>query len=263
MKKFVKKLLKPATVIALIGLVFVIHDWYMHYDEYREKTSDKKRNEKARQIYEAIKSRWELNPDVKTDFKVEIENYDLIINSSTGGDSDDAVSTGIWKYQPGKYCLSSTREGAAILMTIETQLDNVLEKNRSNNVAIEIEAIGSTDTLLFKKKIYYDGLLGDTIYNIRYYRYDKPDMPLYITFIKDETLITNEYLALLRAYDAVKYLYDRYYIDRNDIKIFTREFDEAGPEYRRLDLQISLRNVFRKEYDELGIGGKLVKKILD
>jgi hypothetical protein len=123
-------------------------------------------------------------------------------------------------------------------------MDEVLKKNRNkdeNKVKIIVEAIGSADALPYRKYVYYDGLLGDVLRDIRYYRYNEPNTPLSKTFIKGETLITNSEIALLRAWDAVKYLDNKYKIKSKYIKIQTREFEQTGPEYRRLDLEITLK----------------------
>jgi hypothetical protein len=247
--------------IALIALGFQIHGWYMQYTVFEKKLDGTKRTEQMNRNYAKISNAGSLNFDVKPDFKAKIKNFDIEINTSIGEKVEDDLSAMIWRYYPGKYALSKTPEGLAILRTIEWELDELLEANRSDNVEIEIEAIGSADALPFKKKVYYDGLLGDTLSNIRYYNLNKPDIPLYMTFIKGQTRITNEGLALLRAVDAVKYLYDKYDIiaDRH-IKIYTREFDKVGPEYRRLDLKITMKNVFLEDYNELDFGSKIVGK---
>jgi hypothetical protein len=234
--------------------------------QYREKTNGERRTQQMDQDHSTIRHRRLPNSDTKPAFKVnfdvKVKDFDLIINTLTGDESDDALSAGIWKYSPGKYALTATPDGQDVLEAIEWQLDDVLKKNRGNNTVIEVEAIGSADALLYKSTVYYDGLLGDTLH-VKYFRYNEPDTPQYVTFIKRKTPMTNEYLALLRALDAVKYLYDRYYIDRENIKIFVREFDEAGPEYRRLDLKITLRNAFLKDYNDLNFAGKLFKKIFN
>jgi hypothetical protein len=220
-----------------------------------------------KQDYNTLKDNLSLNPDVNPVFAVKIEDFDLRIHTSIEEGSDNAVFASIWSYSPGKYILSETLEGQAVLETIKEQLNDVLDvtkkqldkMNKEDNIVFEVEAIGSADAIPYRRKVYYDGLLGDTLYNVRYYRFNEPDNPLYITFIKNETLMSNEYLALLRAYDAVKSLCHGYYID--NVKIFTREFDKTGPEYRRLDLQITLRNAFLEDYNELSFGSRLFKKI--
>jgi hypothetical protein len=255
----------PTFIVALIALGFQIHSWAMQYIIYKEKFDDGRRSEQMNRDYIKIQNESLLNPGIKPDFVAKNTNkFDLEINTSISEESEDDLSAKIWRYYPGKYVLSKTQEGQAILRTIEWQLDEILEKNRNKgkNVEIAIEAIGSADALPFRKKVYYDGLLGDTLRNIRYYRIDKPNTPLQKTFIKDETLITNELLALLRALDAVRYLNAKYYIKDEYIKILTREFDEIGPEYRKLDLKITMKDVFLEDYNDLSFGSKMVGKFL-
>jgi uncharacterized cupin superfamily protein len=254
--KIVKVILVLAAIVAIILFFFQIHSWYMQYTIYTKKIDEIKRTSEMHINYENFRNKLSLSSDINPQFKAEIKDFDFRITATVSDSQNGTINSGIWKYKPGQYCLSATYEGTAILEVIEGQLDDILERNINNNMVIEIEAIGSADALPYRKKVYYDGILGDCLSNLRYYRFDKPNTPLYITFMKGETLMTNENLALLRAYDAVKYLKERYFIEDEDIRIFTREFAQIGAEYRRLDLQITLRNAFFKEYNELGYGAR-------
>jgi hypothetical protein len=222
---------------------------------YAQKINPENRTAQMENNFEIIKKEQALNDEFKPEFKIGINNFDLIINTSIGGESDDVLSAGIWKYNPGKYALTATVEGMAVLEAIELQLNDVLDKNKKNNTIIEVEAIGSSDALPEMGQVYYDGLLGDSI-SVTYYRFNDPEVALNKTFTKGNTLMTNEYLALLRALDAVKYLCGKYDIDPKNTKIIAREFDREGPQYRRLDLQITLRDAFLKDYEEMNRNGK-------
>jgi hypothetical protein len=231
--------------------------------QYEQKINPENRRAQIENNFEMIKKEDSLNDEFKADFKIGIHNFDLIINTSIGGKSNDVLTASIREYSPGKYALTKTDEGMAVLKAIEWQLDDVLKKNKENtwkenkknNIIIEMDAIGSADAIPYMRKIYYDGLLGDTV-SIRYYRFNDPEIPLDKTFIKGKTLMTNEYLALLRAFDAVKYLWEEYDIDPKNTRITAREFDKIGPEYRRLDLQFTLREAFLKDYEEMNRNGK-------
>jgi hypothetical protein len=246
-------------VEAVILLSISFSQLYYSYRQigYAQKINAENRTAQMENNFEMIKKEQLLNSDFNPDFEIGVNNFDLIINTSIRGESDDVLSAGIWKYNPGKYALTATVEGMAVLEAIEWQLDDVLDKNKKNNSIIEVEVIGSPDALPDTGKIYYDGLLGNTVY-VTYSRFDKPNIPLNETFIKGKTVMTNEYLALLRAVDAVKYLCGKYRIDLKNTKIIAREFDKEGSEYRRLDLQITLRYAFLKDYEEMNRYGRLL-----
>jgi hypothetical protein len=249
-------------LIALVALVFQIHSWSMQFDEYEKKRDGAKRSEQMDSVYLAFQNKSLLIPEIEPDFISEkMNNFYMEIHTPIGGKFEDGLSTMICGYHPEEYVFSKTQEGKAILRTIEWRLDEVLKKNQNkgeNNVEIIVEAIGSDDALPLKKKVYYDGLLGDTLRNIMYYRFNEPDIPLFKTFIKGETLITNSEIALLRAWDAVKYLDNKYKIKSKYIKIQTREFEQTGPEYRRLDLKITLKDRSRSaEKNEINFKNKL------
>jgi hypothetical protein len=229
---------------------------------YAQKINTENRTAQMENNFEIIKQEQSLSPEFNPDFKIGINNFDLIINTSIGGESDDVLSAGIWKYSPGKYALTATDEGRAVLEAIELQLNDVLDKNKKNNTLIEVEAIGSSDALPDMGPVYYDGLLGDSV-SVTYYRFNDPEIALDETFMKGKTLMTNEYLALLRALDAVKYLCGKYDIDPENTKIIAREFDREGPKYRRLDLQITLRDAFLKDYEEMNRNGKFFWNMLN
>jgi hypothetical protein len=249
-RKLENKVPLTVSIVLLSSILgFQLFSLYMQF-VYTEKVNTEKQTKQMENNFETIKQEHSLNSEFKPEFKVGTNNFDLIINTSIGGESDDALAAGIWKYNPGKYALTKTIEGMAVLETIELQLNDVLDKNKKNNIIIEVEAIGSADALPYKRKTYYDGLLGQTV-SVKYYRFNAPNIPLNKTFIQDQTLMTNEYLALLRALDVVNYLCSKYDIDTKDTKIIAREFDREGPEYRRLDLQITLRNAFLKDYEEM------------
>jgi hypothetical protein len=253
--------------IMLIALFFQMFSWYMQAVQFWEKTDDTRRTLQMIHDYEAIRRKRSLNLDIdrfafKANFDVKVKDFDLIINTSTKDESDDALLSSISEYRPGKYTLAATPDGKDVLEAIEKQLDDVLKKNRENESVIDVEVIGSADALPYLKKVYYDGLLGDTLSDVRYFKYGEPDTPRYITFIKGQTLMTNEYLALLRAWDAMIYLNSMYFIDPENIKIFVREFDKIGPEYRRLDLKITLKDAFHKDFDELNFIERLFGKTL-
>jgi hypothetical protein len=177
----------------------------------------------------------------KRSFSSKIADLDWKINLSTGRKFQPELSVMIWK-DHGKYALTKTSEGADIFRNFEYDLDHIIDKNRNENVEIAIEVIGSDDNVIpFREKVYYDGLLGDTLSNVQYYRINEPDIPLYKTFIKEKTVLTNNEFALLKALDAVKYLCDMYDIDEKDIKICVKEFDRFRMEYQELDLKITLK----------------------
>jgi hypothetical protein len=223
--------------------------------QYEQKINPENRRAQIENDFEMIKKEDSLNDEFKADFEIGVNNFDLIINTSIGGESNDVLTASIREYNPGKYALTKIDEGRAVLKAIELQLDDVLAKNKKNNIIIEVEAIGSSNILPKTGKIYYNGLLGDTV-SIRYYRFNDPETPLDKTFIKGKTLMTNEYLALLRAFDAVKYLWEKYYIDSTNTRIIAREFNKKGQEYGRLDLQITLRDAFLKDYEEMNSYGR-------
>jgi hypothetical protein len=253
----------------VVALVSQICNWFVQYDEYeyKKKRDVEKRSEQMDSVYLTFQNKKSLTPDVKPDFKAnikekaDIKNFDIEIKTSIGEKVEDDLSAMIWRYEPGKYVLSLTPEGLAILETIKLQLDEVLRKNQNKgrNIEIIVEAIGSADALPYRKDVYYDGLLGDVLRDIKYYRYDEPNIPLSKTFIKEQTLMTNEGLALLRAWDAVEFLRrERYHIEDKNIKIYARKFDKYGAEYRRLDLTITLKDVFLEDYNDLSFGSKMV-----
>jgi hypothetical protein len=249
-----------------VALIFQIHSWYMDSVQHQKTTNPERIKQQMNHDQSTIKRRrspyLDIKPAFKVNFDVKVEDFDLIINTSTGDEFDDVLSAGIWKYSPGEYALTATPDGQDVLETIRWQLDDILTKNReNNNIVIEVEAIGSADALRYNNEVYYDGRLGNTL-EVRYFKCNEPDIPLDTKFTKGKTRMTNELLALLRALDAVIYFYDRNYIDPENIKIFVREFDRAGPEYRRLDLQITLRNAFLKDYNELNFAAKLFDKML-
>jgi hypothetical protein len=240
-------------IIASFALLFQMLSSWIQFKDFENKTD----TQKIERIMENIRLRIENKfPEIKIkpQFKVKIKDFDFTINTAISESDPGTMNSAIWSYKPGKYCLSSSVEGIAILEILESQLDEIL-KNKNQDMIIAVEAIGSADALLWHKKTYYDGLLGD-LYGVKYYRLNDPITPLYETFITGETLMTNEKLALLRAYDVIKYLKLKYSIEDKNIMIFTREFDKVGPEYRRLDLQITIRNAFTKDYENLDWGAK-------
>jgi hypothetical protein len=254
-KKSINKVSLIVAAVMLLSISFSQLFYSYMQIGYAQKINPENRTAQMENNFEIIKKEQSLNSEFNPDFKIGVNNFDLIINTSIGGESDDVLSAGIWKYNPGKYALTATVEGMAVLEAIEWQLNDVLDKNKRNNIIIEVEAIGSSDALPDMGQVYYDGLLGDSI-SVTYYRFNDPEIALNETFIKGKTLMTNEYLALLRALDAVKYLCGKYDIDPKNTKIIAREFDREGPEYRRLDLQITLRDAFLKDYEEMNRNGR-------
>jgi cell division protein FtsL len=111
-------LLSVSISLTVIALGLQIHSWFMQYDEYEKKRDGEKRSEQMDSDYLAFQNKESLSTDIKPDFKVDVKNFDMVINASIGEKAEDDLSAMIWRYEPGKYVLSQTPEGRAILGTI-------------------------------------------------------------------------------------------------------------------------------------------------
>ena len=244
MKKYEIFLLAVTAIATVIMMVVTCHSWYMQYDTYTNQTDGDKYTKFMNDNYRNIKQATSLRTGFNPQFYADIENFDFTIDVMMNN-----INSSIIRYSPGQYCLSNSREGMAILAVIENSIDGFLQYDF--NTVIKVMAVGSADGLLVRKNLTYDGQLGD-LYNVKYYRGSSPNQPQYANFIKGKTRMTNEYFALLRAYDVISYLKEKYSIEEKNIELYVEEFSNIGSDYRRCDLSITLENVFMNDYNELG-----------
>jgi hypothetical protein len=246
---FRNAILLLAGIAGIVILLPTFHTWYMNYVNYLINTTPATYIKPMNTNYQDIKLTTPLKTDFNPQFDVDIKKFDFTINVSMDEYNNGNINSSIIKYSPGQYCLSQSQEGMAVLKVIENSIDGFLQYD--SNTIIKIVATGSADGLPVKKNITYDGKLGD-LYGVEYYRENNPYQPQYADFIYGKTRMTNEYFALLRAYDVILYLIRKYSIDKKNIKLYVKEFSNIGDYYRRCDLSITLENVFMNDYNKLG-----------
>jgi hypothetical protein len=249
-----KKIVQIATLVAS---AFAAGTFYMEAHTFNEKLDKKKHDRELKDFVDDLKKIPDLSPNFNPKIDTEIKDFDFIMNLEIDENSGlRNFNSTISKYDVGQYKLSSTPDGKAILKLMEFKLNDIIS---SNNIVIKIKARGTADGIRVRSDCYYDGQLGDYL-RIKYFRYNMPQQELLATFISGQTLMQNEYFALLRAYDVVSHLKSKYPVDASNIKIFVQEFNEQGPEYRRCDLSITIEKAFLEEYNELNRVTKFIVK---
>ncbi|MDR2511736.1 MAG: hypothetical protein LBC89_04665 [Bacteroidales bacterium] len=192
----------------------------------------------------------ERNLDFSFPLGFQFDNDNFVINYSTYDDEDNnQTNTSISGYRLGGVRFSDTKEGVMILEVIQNRMKVFLEKDK--NTIIKVVAYGSADGTSVKSGLKYNGEFGYNTKKIKYYKDNNVNRPLYKEFIAGQTPMTNSDFALLRAYDIVKYMTDRFSISENNIKIFTIEYDEIGEEYRRCDFSITLEKALLLKSEDI------------
>ena len=196
-----------------------------------------------------------MNTDLSLPFDIEFdsEKEDFIINCSIFDDKE--IRTSISNYSSGEYLFSGTQTGNMILRNIKNVIGKFLKNNE--DVTIKVVACGHADNEPVKQNTEYCGVFGDTV-SIPYYDFDNPEIKKNKELTKGNKL-ENKDFALFRAYDIVKYLTERFHIEENNIRIYVKEHDKTGPEYRRCDFSITLENVYHynDDYNKLSDWAKL------
>ena len=235
------------------------------YDYWQKKIYDDKKNpirhyKELKEFEDDLKKTPFVSQKFNPVYDIVIRDFDFKMNFTLDENSGIGyMANTISGYNPGQFCLSSNPDGKAILKLIEFKLNELINKDFDENVIIEIEAIGMADGISVKNNLKYDGSLGEKL-QVRYFRVRDPKNPIYANFLEGNTIMKNEYFALLRAYDVVLELTRKYKVDENNIKIFVKEYSEIGDKYRSCNLSITLKNAFLKDYNKLNDITKLFVK---
>jgi len=207
---------------------------------------------KAKQI--AIKSEKEFglwNKKYNTDFifpmEFDIKNdtdFEIRYNSEYNENSTHINQQILYSGMPvGVYNFPKLPVGEIIIKNVQNRINEFLEENE--NGIIKIKVRGTSDNTPVNEKAKYIGDLGYG--TIRYYeiKEDNTIEEKTRTLIED-TELSNEDFALLRAYSVVAYFKKEFELKDENIQIFVQIYNKKGPKYRRCDFSVTLENYFIK-----------------
>ena len=179
---------------------------------------------------------------------VETEIKDLDLRLKFGL---ERMKTSISKYKPGSYLLAEYNSCKALLIILESVVNRLCEKNINDSLMLDTKIIGFADGLRVKENSRYKGNLGDVV-KLDYYSMDDSNYKSE-TLVRGITEMKNEYFAVLRAFDMKKYLeqLDIFKANRCRFEIQAKTTNKIGPQYRKVIIDLTIKNAFLKDYEEL------------
>jgi len=151
---------------------------------------------------------------------------------------------GLNKYSVGQYTISNSESQKAIIELFQSFYMEFQKKFSSANSQIAIEVDGSADGIPVFKGSRYEGDLGDL--DVSYFSIDE-GISKSVHLQKGITPLSNEIYALLRAYVIKSALEQTFPGLKDKIILKTKTYHEIGPQFRSVDIRLSLDNEALKQ----------------
>ena len=166
------------------------------------------------------------------------ETMNLVYNKNT----DD--------YPAGMYLPTQSKACKATLSFIKEQLSGEMKKYFTPETKVTIKITGETDGSAIRGKIPYKGEYGDFENQLVYLNHAIND----ISVTKKMGITSNAQLGFLRTQGVKSFLetyIDELQITQNAYQIYVVERAEKGSQYRRISVEFTIHNAYKKELAQL------------
>lgn len=153
-------------------------------------------------------------------------------------------------FDVGQYKLDESKSSKALILMLETSLNKfftLFEYNPGSQYA-DIKIKGFADGTKVRDSAKYNGDSG-LIKDLSYYSFDEGKLKT-LTLEKGDKMI-NEYYALLRANEIKIHLEEIPILENSQIELATKTFKKKGKKYRKVMIEIVIKDALKKDYEQL------------
>ena len=166
------------------------------------------------------------------------ENINLVYDKNT----DD--------YPAGMYLPTQSKACKTTLNFIKEQLSGEMKKYFTPDTKVTIKITGETDGSTIRGKIPYKGEYGDIQHQMVYLNNSLDE----ISVTKKVGITSNAQLGFLRTQGVKSFLetyVDELQITKNAYQIYVVEREEKGSQYRRISVEFTIHNAYKKELAQI------------
>lgn len=166
------------------------------------------------------------------------ENINLVYDKNT----DD--------YPAGMYLPTQSKACKTTLNFIKEQLSGEMKKYFTPDTKVTIKITGETDGSTIRGKIPYKGEYGDIQHQMVYLNNSLDD----ISVTKKVGITSNAQLGFLRTQGVKSFLetyVDELQVTKNAYQIYVVEREEKGSQYRRISVEFTIHNAYKKELAQI------------
>lgn len=181
-----------------------------------------------------------VSDNVKIELQTDVQDNNLIISVAY---ETLVVADAADDYALGKYTIQNSNACMLMCNFLKDKLENELADYLKEGTKVDVRIMGATDGTPIRSKIAYQGEYGDFI--------DKPitlnGAPYNMTVTQKTSVTTNGQLAFLRTQgveDFLKTQVEPLKHTENDFRSFAVENKEKGGGYRRVSVEMNIRDAF-------------------
>ena len=153
-------------------------------------------------------------------------------------------------YPAGMYLPTQSKACKATLNFIKEQLSGEMKKYFTPETKVTIKITGETDGSTIRGKIPYKGEYGDFQNQMIYLNHSIDD----VSVTKKSGITSNSQLGFLRTQGVKSFLetyVDELQFTKNAYQIYVIERAEKGSQYRRISVEFTIHNAYKKELAQI------------